>query len=89
MAEQNETGQLLVVRVPVANLRREPVEARNRYTHDDLQETQLLFNETLLYRGEKPDWYYVEALEQLKANCPEGLAGLSRLGQKRVRIVCG
>ena len=75
MAEQNRAGQLLVVRVPVANLRREPVEARKRYTHDDLQETQLLFNETLLYRGEKPDWYYVEALEQLKADAEKGWQG--------------
>jgi gamma-D-glutamyl-L-lysine dipeptidyl-peptidase len=75
MAEQNRAGQLLVVRVPVANLRREPVEAHKRYTHDDLQETQLLFNEPLLYRGEKPDWYYVEALEQLKANTDKGWQG--------------
>ncbi len=75
MAEQHETDQLLVVRVPVANLRREPVEAHNRYTHDDLQETQLLFNETLLYRGEKPDWYYVEAREQLRKGTEKGWRG--------------
>ena len=75
MADQKGAGQLLVVRVPVANLRREPDEARKRYTHDDLQETQLLFNETLLYRGEKADWYYVEALEQLKANAEKGWQG--------------
>jgi cell wall-associated NlpC family hydrolase len=61
--------------VPVANLRREPVEADKRHTHDDLQETQLLFNETLLHRGEKPDWYYVEAREQLKANAGKGWQG--------------
>jgi cell wall-associated NlpC family hydrolase len=61
--------------VSVANLRREPVEADKRQTHDDLQETQLLFNETLLYRGEKPDWYYVEAREQLKANAGKGWQG--------------
>ncbi|HUJ88691.1 MAG TPA: NlpC/P60 family protein [Syntrophorhabdales bacterium] len=75
MAEQHETDQLLVVRVPVANLRREPVEAHNRHTHDDLQETQLLFNETLLYRGEKADWYYVEAREQVKAKAEKGWQG--------------
>jgi cell wall-associated NlpC family hydrolase len=75
MAGQHETDQLLVVRVPVANLRREPVEADKRHTHDDLQETQLLFNETLLYRGEKSDWYYVEAREQLMANTEKGWQG--------------
>jgi gamma-D-glutamyl-L-lysine dipeptidyl-peptidase len=75
MAEQHETDQLLVVKVPVANLRREPVEAHKRYAHDDRQETQLLFNETLLYRSEKPDWYYVEAREQLKANTGKGWQG--------------
>jgi gamma-D-glutamyl-L-lysine dipeptidyl-peptidase len=75
MAEQNKAERLLVVRVPVANLRREPVEARRSYGHDDLQETQLLFNETLLYRGEKPDWYYVEAREQVKANAEKGWQG--------------
>ncbi len=75
MAEQKRAEQLLAVAVPVANLRREPVEARKAHTHDDLQETQLLFNETLLYRGEKPGWYYVEAREQLKADAERGWQG--------------
>jgi gamma-D-glutamyl-L-lysine dipeptidyl-peptidase len=67
--------QLLVVKVPVANLRREPVESPGRHTHDDLQVTQLLFNETLIYRGEGQDWYYVEAREQRKANVEKGWQG--------------
>jgi gamma-D-glutamyl-L-lysine dipeptidyl-peptidase len=58
--------QFLVVTVPVANLRKEPVEASLEYVCDDLQETQLLCNECLLYRNETEDWYYVEAVEQKK-----------------------
>ena len=76
MPDQSKTEQFLIVKVPVANLRREPVEARGTYhSHDDLQETQLLFNETLLYRGEAPGWFYVEAREQLKANPEKGWQG--------------
>jgi hypothetical protein len=41
MADQSKAEKLLIVTVPVANLRREPVEARGRNSHDDLQETQL------------------------------------------------
>jgi len=59
--------RLLVVTVPVANLRREPKEARRAHLRDELQETQLLFNETLLYRSEQPGWFSVEAREQLKS----------------------
>ena len=60
--------QFLVVTVPVANLRKEPVEASVEYVCDDLQETQLLYNECLLYKDETEDWYYVEAVEQTKSN---------------------
>jgi gamma-D-glutamyl-L-lysine dipeptidyl-peptidase len=59
--------QFLVVTVPVANLRKEPVEASLEYVCDDLQETQLLCNEYLLCKDETEDWYYVEAVEQKKA----------------------
>jgi cell wall-associated NlpC family hydrolase len=58
--------QFLIVTVPVANLRKEPVEASVESVCDDLQETQLLYNEYLLYKDEKEDWYYVEAVEQKK-----------------------
>lgn len=75
MSDQSGREELLIVKVPVANLRREPVEAHGSYSHDDLQETQLLFNETLLYRGEVPGWFYVEAQEQLKANPEKGWQG--------------
>jgi cell wall-associated NlpC family hydrolase len=59
--------EFLVVTSPVANLRKEPVEASCKYTCDDLQETQLLYNECLLYKEENEDWYYVQAVEQQKA----------------------
>ncbi|MCX5816404.1 MAG: C40 family peptidase [Proteobacteria bacterium] len=61
----------LVVIDPVANIRRESIEAAGNYTHDDLQETQVLYNEALLCRDEIEDWYYVEAIEQKKLtrNC--------------------
>jgi len=63
--------EFLVVTSPVANLRKEPVEASCKYMCDDLQETQLLYNECLLYKDETEDWYYVQAVEQQKAT-PEG-----------------
>jgi cell wall-associated NlpC family hydrolase len=65
--DKKTNEQFLVVTVPVADLRRKPVEARAAYTHDDLQESQLLFNEVVACRGEEGDWYYVEAREQLKS----------------------
>jgi cell wall-associated NlpC family hydrolase len=58
--------KFLVVTAPVADLRRKPVDAKPHYVHDDLQETQALYNELLLYRDETEDWYYVEAIEQQK-----------------------
>jgi len=52
--------------VPVANVRKEPLEASSSYVCDDLQETQVLYNEILLCRDEDKDWYYIEATEQKK-----------------------
>ena len=59
--------QFLIVTAPVANLRKEPVEASAEYICDDLQETQLLYNECLFYKDTKEDWYHIEAMEQQKA----------------------
>lgn len=59
-------ARYLTVTVPVANLRRKPVDASPLNTHDDLQESQLLFNEVLIVREETEDWFRVEATEQLK-----------------------
>ncbi len=56
--------RFMVATVPVADLRKEPQERNSAYDHDDLQETQVLFNETLLYKSSMGDWYYVEAVEQ-------------------------
>ena len=58
--------KFLIVTVPVADIRRKPVDAKPQHVHDDLQETQVLYNELLLYRDETEDWYYVEAMEQQK-----------------------
>ena len=67
MAEKkkDEVDRYLIVTEPIADLRREPLDpARGNYEYDDLQETQLLLNEVLLYRGENEEWYQVEAIEQ-------------------------
>jgi cell wall-associated NlpC family hydrolase len=58
--------KLLIVDAPVADIRRKPVDAKPQYVHDDLQETQVLYNELLRYRDETEEWYYVEAVEQLR-----------------------
>lgn len=67
MAEKkkDEVDRYLIVTEPIADLRREPLDpALGDYEYDDLQETQLLLNEVLLYRGENDEWYQVEAIEQ-------------------------
>jgi gamma-D-glutamyl-L-lysine dipeptidyl-peptidase len=61
-----KTDHYLIVIVPFANLRSKPVDAKPVYTQDDLQVTQVLYNEILLYLDEIDDWYYVEATEQQK-----------------------
>jgi gamma-D-glutamyl-L-lysine dipeptidyl-peptidase len=60
------TDKSLIVKVPVADLRSKPVDTKPVYSHDDLQETQVLYNEALLYLDEIEDWYYAEAIEQQK-----------------------
>lgn len=55
-----------VVTTPIANLRREPIEHHGQYTKDPLQETQLLFGESLFVLKEVEGWAYVEAVEQQK-----------------------
>jgi len=76
MTMRDDSGEkLLVVRAPVANLRRKPVEPRTDYAHDDLQETQLLYNEVLLYKGEEAGWYYVEGKEQARFSTERGWHG--------------
>jgi cell wall-associated NlpC family hydrolase len=67
MAEKkkDEVDRYLIVTEPIADLRREPLDpARGDFEYDDLQETQLLLNEVLLYRGENDEWYQAEAVEQ-------------------------
>jgi cell wall-associated NlpC family hydrolase len=63
--KKDEVDRYLIVTEPIADLRREPLDpTRGDFEYDDLQETQLLLNEVLLYRGENDEWYQVEAIEQ-------------------------
>ncbi len=62
------SAMFLIVTVPVANLRREPADAPRGYARDEFQESQVLFNETLLYKREQDGWLLVEAREQPKWN---------------------
>ncbi len=59
-----EIKKYLVVIAAAANIRSKPIDAATKYIKDGLQETQVLYNEILLYKNENPDWYYVEATEQ-------------------------
>jgi hypothetical protein len=73
----------LIATVPVVNLRREPVDGVLQHIHDELQETQILYNEAILYRSENRDWYYAEAIEQKKFimnNAWKGYPGWVRKG---------
>jgi cell wall-associated NlpC family hydrolase len=54
----------LIVTVPSADIRKVPQDKKPGYSHDNLQETQALFNEVLLDKFSKGDWYCVEAIEQ-------------------------
>lgn len=59
-------AKFLAVDVPVADIRKTPVDRVTGYGHDDLQETQVLFNEVLARGSDHGEWYSVEALEQNK-----------------------
>jgi len=81
-----KTDKFLIVSVPVANLRAKPVDAKSLYIHDDLQQTQVLYNEALLYLDETEDWYYAEAIEQQKYTSKDIWQGYS--GWIRKHSVC-
>jgi cell wall-associated NlpC family hydrolase len=59
-----EPERLLVVSVPVADIRSVPQDGKPGHGHDDLNETQVLYNEILIYKEENASWYQVEAEEQ-------------------------
>ncbi|HBE44509.1 MAG TPA: hypothetical protein DDW17_03400 [Deltaproteobacteria bacterium] len=83
-----EMDKFLVVSKPFADLRKEPIAPRSDFSHDDIEETQLLYNESLIYRDEKNGWYYVEAMEQKKLspdNTWQGYPGW--VEKKNVKIV--
>lgn len=60
----SQAEKLLVVLAPVADIRSVPQDGKGGYAHDDRNQTQVLYNEILVYKGERGDWYQVEALEQ-------------------------
>jgi cell wall-associated NlpC family hydrolase len=62
------------VAVPVADLRKRPIEARPFNIHDEMQESQVLFHEVLLVKEERAGWLQVDALEQQKS-APRGWQG--------------
>jgi cell wall-associated NlpC family hydrolase len=70
--EKAATDRYLIVTTAVADIRKEPTDGPTGYGHDDLQESQALYNEVLLYRGENEKWYRVEAIEQADFS-PESL----------------
>lgn len=59
-----EQEKYFVVVEPVVNIRSEPMDAEVTYVKDNLQETQVLYNEVVLYKEENSQWYYVEAVGQ-------------------------
>jgi gamma-D-glutamyl-L-lysine dipeptidyl-peptidase len=71
------------VAVPVSNLRGRPVDAASLNIHDDMQRSQLLFNEPLLIAGEEADWFAVEALEQPRYDPVRGWHGYPGWIRKR------
>ena len=64
IAFTGEPEKILVVLTPVADIRSVPKDRAAGYSHDDLNETQVLYNEVLAYKGENADWYQVQAREQ-------------------------
>ncbi|OGH63277.1 MAG: hypothetical protein A3G34_15605 [Candidatus Lindowbacteria bacterium RIFCSPLOWO2_12_FULL_62_27] len=54
------SDEIMRVIVPVADVRSEPKDAIDSYVHDPLQETQLLFGETVVIREWRDDWALVE-----------------------------
>lgn len=81
--------QYLVVSASAANLRRGPVEVFSGYNCDDLLETQLLYNECLLYKEEVEDWFFVEAIEQKKATAHDTWQGYPGWVKKECVIPVG
>jgi cell wall-associated NlpC family hydrolase len=68
-------SQYLQVKVPVTDLRRKPVDAEPFVLKDDVQESQLLYNERVIVKEEKDAWYRVEAVEQTKLSGASGWGG--------------
>jgi len=81
---------IYIVTEPVVDLRREPSLHKGEYVKDSLQETQLLFGESLIAIEERDGWVLVEAIEQLCfKNAWKGYPGWVRASQiKLVKEHC-
>ncbi|MCS7227673.1 MAG: C40 family peptidase [Endomicrobia bacterium] len=66
--QQKIEPKYLIVTDIVANIRAKPVDATTSYAKDNLQETQVLFNESLIYKEETNGWFLVECIEQQEFN---------------------
>lgn len=66
---------LVLVNVPVADLRKEPVISEKKYWMDPLQESQLVYGEKLMAKEKLNDWLLVEAIEQQKFTEDHGWGG--------------
>ncbi|MCX8021575.1 MAG: C40 family peptidase [Syntrophorhabdaceae bacterium] len=78
-----------VVSVTVADLRKKPVDPEGKYIHDELQETQVLYNEELICEESAGEWCRIEAVEQKRIygnNRCQGYPGWVRKGCVRRRI---
>lgn len=87
LASAIDTGQYLVVVDRVQDLRREPVPASGRYVRDELQLTQVLYNDVLIYTGENQQWYQVEVPDQLKCTGMQWEGYRGWIPKKSVRLV--
>lgn len=56
----------MVVKVPVANIRNQPIPHNGTYAYDDLQETQVELGEPVLVWEKKGKWARVECADQME-----------------------
>lgn len=62
--KDKEMKKYLIVTDIVANIRSKTIDPTTAYIQDLVQETQVFYNEPLVYKDETNGWYFVEAIEQ-------------------------
>lgn len=74
--------------VPIADLRREPIDLPKTFDHHPLRDSQLLFNEEIEILEKKGDWVRVAALKQPRFKMGwhpyEGWVHLSEIDEKKM-----